>query len=133
MLINLKGTVHNNEIKFDLTPVYFSSNDNVRITEMAIKWDEVVKNIHGKITTTLIDKSPVNPSQQLIFFHQPDRSNFMFYAPTHPAQYKIQCPSLQSSVFNIHLSEKHKNQKIKEIYIQLEINARIQQINSKKI
>ena len=130
MLINLRGTVHNNEIKFDLTPVYFSSNDSVRITEMAIQWVEEAKNIHGKITSTLIDKSPVNPAQQLLFFHQSKRSNFMFYTPTHPAQYKIQCPSLQSSVFNIHLSEKHK---IKEIYIQLEINARIQQINPKKI
>ena len=130
MLINLRGRVHNNEIKFDLTPVYFSSNHCVRITEMAIQWEREVQNIHGKITSTLIDKSPVNPTQQLLFFYQPNRSNFMFYTPTHPAQYKIQCPSLQSSVFNIHLSEKHQ---IKEIYIQLEINARIQQINSKKI
>ena len=130
MLINLRGTVHNNEIKFDLTQVYFSSKDYVRITEMAIQWNGEVRNIHGKITSTLIDKSPVNPTQQLIFFYQPNRSNFMFYTPTHPAQYKIQCPSLQSSVFNIHLSEKHQ---IKEIYIQLEINARIQQINPKKI
>ena len=130
MLINLRGTVHNNEIKFDLTQVYFSSKDYVRITEMAIQWTKEVQNIHGKITSTLIDKSPVNPTQQLLFFYQPNRSNFMFYTPTHPAQYKIQCPSLQSSVFNIHLSEKHQ---IKEIYIQLEINARIQQINPKKI
>ena len=123
MLINLRGTVHNDEIKFDLTPVYFSSSDSVRVTEMAIQWDGKAQNIHGKITTTLIDRSPVNPTQQLIFFYQPDRSNFMFYTPTHPAKYKIQCPSLQSSVFNIHLSEK---QQIREIYIQLEINARIQ-------
>ena len=130
MLINLKGTVHNNEIKFDLTPVYFTSKDNVRITEMAIQWDGEIKNIHGKITTTLIDKSPVNPAQQLLFFYQPNISDFMFYSPTHPAEYKIQCPSLQSSVFNIHLSEKHQ---IREIYIQLEINARVQQITPKKI
>ena len=130
MLINLRGTVRNNEIIFDLTPVYFAPNQYVRVTEMAIQWIGEVKNIHGKITTTLIDKSPVNPAQQLLFFHQSNISDFMFYSPTHPAEYKIQCPSLQSSVFNIHLSEKHQ---IREIYIQLEINARIQQINSKKI
>ena len=130
MLINLRGSVHNDEIKFDLTPVYFSSNSHVRVTEMAIQWDGKAQNIHGKITTTLIDKSPVNPSQQLLFFYQSERSNFMFYTPTHPAEYKIQCPSLQSSVFNIHLSEKHQ---IREIYIQLEINARVQQITPKKI
>ena len=130
MLINLRGTVQNNEIIFDLTPLYFSSNHYVRLTEMAITWEDKVKPLHGTITTTLIDKSPLNPTQQLLFFHQPDRSNFTFYSPTHPAEYKIQCPSLHSSVFNIQLSEKEQ---IREIYIQLEINARIQQINPKKI
>ena len=130
MLINLRGTVNNDEIKFDLTPVYFSNNDYVRVTEMAIQWNGKVHNIHGKITTTLIDKSPVNPSQQLLFFYQNEKSNFMFYTPTHPAQYKIQCPSLQSSVFNIQLSEKEQ---IREIYLQLEINARIQPLAPKKI
>ena len=130
MLINLRGTVLNGEILFDLTPVYFSNNDYVRVTEMAIQWNGKANNIHGKITTTLIDKSPVNPSQQLLFFYQNEKSNFMFYTPTHPAQYKIQCPSLQSSVFNIQLSEKEQ---IREIYLQLEINARIQPLASKKI
>ena len=130
MLINLRGTVHSGEIQFDLTPVYFSNNDYVRVTEMAIQWNGKANNIHGKITTTLIDKSPVNPSQQLLFFYQNEKSNFMFYTPTHPAQYKIQCPSLQSSVFNIQLSEKEQ---IREIYLQLEINARIQPLASKKI
>ena len=130
MLINLRGTVNNDEINFDLTPVYFSRNNTVRITEMAILWAKSVKNIHGRIVSSLIDKSPVNPSQQLLFFYQKDKSNFMFYSPTHPAEYKIQCLSLQSSVFNIQLSEKEQ---IREIYLQLEINAGVQSLPSKKI
>ena len=130
MLINLRGTVNNDEINFDLTPVYFSRNNTVRITEMAILWAKSVKNIHGRIVSSLIDKSPVNPSQQLLFFYQKDKSNFMFYSPTHPAEYKIQCLSLQSSVFNIQLSEKEQ---IREIYLQLEINAGVQSLPPKKI
>ena len=130
MLINLRGTVNNDEINFDLTPVYFSRNDTVRVTEIGILWQKSVKNIHGRILTSLIDKSPVNQNQQLLFFYHKDKSNFMFYSPTHPAEYKIQCLSLQSSVFNIQLSEKEQ---IKEIYIQLEINAGIQSLPPKKI
>ena len=97
---------------------------------MAILWAKSVKNIHGRIVSSLIDKSPVNPSQQLLFFYQKDKSNFMFYSPTHPAEYKIQCLSLQSSVFNIQLSEKEQ---IREIYLQLEINAGVQSLPPKKI
>ena len=130
MLINLRGTVQNDQIMFDLTPLYFCSTHYVRVTEMAIIWHDKVKPLHGTITSTLIDKSPLNPSQQLVFFHQSERSNFIYYSPTHPAEYKIQCPSLHASVFNIQLSEKEE---IREIYLQLEINARIQQINPKKI
>ena len=130
MLINLRGTVNKDEINFILPQIFFSKDNYVRVTEMAIQWNGKAHNIYGTINTTLIDKSPVNPTQQLLFFSQMEKSNFMFYLPTHPAQYKIQCPSLQSSVFNIRLSEKEQ---IREIYLQLEINARIQPLITKKI
>ena len=130
MLINLRGTVNKDEINFILPQIFFSKDNYVRVTEMAIQWNGKAHNIYGTINTTLIDKSPVNPTQQLLFFSQIEKSNFMYYSPTHPAQYKIQCPSLQSSVFNIRLSEKEQ---IREIYLQLEINARIQPLITKKI
>ena len=130
MLINLRGTVNKDEINFNLPQIFFSKDNYVRVTEIAIQWNGKAHNIYGTINTTLIDKSPVNPTQQLLFFSQMEKSNFMFYSPTHPAQYKIQCPSLQSSVFNIRLSEKEQ---IREIYLQLEINARIQPLITKKI
>ena len=130
MLINLRGTVNKDEINFILPQIFFSKDNYVRVTEMAIQWNGKAHNIYGTINTTLIDKSPVNPTQQLLFFSQMEKSNFMYYSPTHPAQYKIQCPSLQSSVFNIRLSEKEQ---IREIYLQLEINARIQPLITKKI
>ena len=123
MIINLTGTVDNANINFQLTPVYFEKNQYVHVNEIAIQWKEPQTQIHGTISSTLVDLSSINLDQQIIFFHQHHQSKYLFYSPTHTAKYKIQCPSLQASVFNISLSEKNE---IEKIYLQLEItNARV--------
>ena len=123
MIINLIGTVENTTINFDLTPVYFEKNQYVHVNEMAIQWKNPQMEVFGAISSTLVDLSSVNLNQQIIFFHQHHQSKYLYYSPTHVAKYKIQCPSLQASVFNISLPEKHE---IEKIYLQLEItNARI--------
>ena len=123
MIINLTGTVDNANINFHLTPVYFEKNQYVHVNEIAIQWKEPQNEVHGTISSTLVDLSSVNLDQQIIYFHQHHQSKYLFYSPTHTAKYKIQCPSLQASVFNISLPEKHE---IEKIYLQLEItNARI--------
>ena len=124
MIINLMGTVDDTNINFDLTPVYFEKNQYVHVNEIAIQWKKPQQDVFGSISSTLVDLSPVNMDQQIIFFRQHYESNYLHYSPTHVAKYKIQCPSLQASVFNISLSEKHE---IEKIYLQLEItNARVQ-------
>ena len=123
MIINLIGTVEDTNINFDLTPVYFEKNQFVNVNEIAIQWKEPQTEVYGTISSTLVDLSSVNLDQQIIFFHQHHQSPYLYYSPTHVAKYKIQCPSLQASVFNISLSEKHE---IARIYLQLEItNARV--------
>ena len=123
MILNLTGTVDNENITFYPTPVYFEKNQYVHVNEIAIQWKEPQTQVHGTISSTLVDLSSVNLDQQIIYFHQHHQSKYLYYSPTHTAKYKIQCPSLQSSVFNISLSEKHE---IEKIYLQLEItNARI--------
>ena len=123
MIINLIGTVEDTNISFDLSPVYFEKNQFVNVNEIAIQWKEPQTEVYGTISSTLVDLSSVNLDQQIIFFHQHHQSKYLYYSPTHVAKYKIQCPSLQASVFNISLSEKHE---IEKIYLQLEItNARI--------
>ena len=123
MIINLIGTVEDTNINFDLTPVYFEKNQFVNVNEIAIQWKEPQTEVYGTISSTLVDLSSVNLDQQIIFFHQHRQSKYLYYSPTHVAKYKIQCPSLQASVFNISLSEKHE---IARIYLQLEItNARV--------
>ena len=123
MIINLVGKVEDTKINFDLTPMYFEKNQFVNVNEIAITWKEPQTEVYGTISSTLVDLSSVNLDQQIIFFHQHHQSQYLYYSPTHVAKYKIQCPSLQASVFNISLSEKHE---IARIYLQLEItNARV--------
>ena len=131
MLINLHSKkINNEEIEFDLPTVYFNRNDVVYVTELFIKWKSQVKNIYGYISSSLIDKCPVNMDQQLLFFYHKKVSHFTYWSPTHVHQYKIQCLSLKSSVFKIVLSgdeEKEKNtnitDNIEKIYLQVKVNG----------
>ena len=131
MIINLHGQVKNNEINFDSTQVYFEPNCYVAVTKVYIQFARKFKDVTGYISSSLIDKSPVNPLQELVFFNQRENSRTVFYSPTHLAQYKIQCPSLQASVFEIYCSDLDENSiKIEKIYLQLQIsNARIQPVS----
>lgn len=118
MILNLRGRVVNNSIYFELPPLFFQRNHFVKFNYLFIKWSKAVGDLFGEITTSLIDRTPFNRFQEILLFSQTQESNFLHYTPTHSAKYKIQCPCLQSSVFNISLSEKHE---IQEIRIQLEI------------
>ena len=119
MIINIFGKVQNDNIEFEPPPVFFGNGDFVHINEVFIEWKKTVQNIHGYVTSSMVDLSPVNPKQQMIFFHQNQESKFLHSTPTHPQKYKIQCQSIQSSVFQIDLSRKEE---IERIYIQLEIS-----------
>ena len=118
MIINLKGRVHNDEIQFNTFPLYFENNQNIRALYIAIEWKSDVQNVYGYLSSSLIDQSPMNENQELIRFQNQNRSNYTFYAPTHPAVYKVQCNSFLSSVFTLHLSKQHE---IREIQLQLEV------------
>ena len=118
MIINLTGKVQKNEVHFNLFPLYFENIQKIRALYISIEWEKNVEEIHGFLSTSLIDQSPMNEEQELIRFHNVNRSNYTFYAPVHPPVYKVQCNSLLSSVFQLHLS---KQQEIREIKIQLEI------------
>ena len=118
MILNLRGRVLNERIEFDLPHLYFQSDHYVHVNYILIQWKHQVKNLYGEITTTLIDRTPFNQHQEILKFAQQNKSNFILFTPTHLSKYKIQCPSLQSSVFNISISEK---QEITEIHLQLEI------------
>lgn len=117
------------ELLFDLPPMEFENYQTIYVNEMSIQWKKSKRNISLSLQCTLIDKSPVNTTQQLLFAYQNYESNFFFYSPTRPQEYKIQRSSLQSSQFTLVTSEKVD---IQEVYIQLFIaDARIQQVHQK--
>ena len=118
------------ELSFNLPKLYFNADDLVQVNEIAIHWTKPVYSPSTRLLCTLIDKGPMNYSQQLLFIPL-KVSSFTFYSPTHIQPYKIQRSELDSSQFILELSEKVE---IKKVYIQLNFsNARIQQIHSKSI
>ena len=128
MLIHLEGTVTDDYINFDLPQVYFKQGQIVSILEITLDYRQSIQNLHGYISSSLVDKSPCNPKQQIFNFHQTWVSNFTQFTPTHLLHYKIQCLDLNSSVFKIHVftwtkNVKRKNVKnlIERVYLTLEI------------
>ena len=118
MIVNLTGTIQNNVINFNLFPLYFSNNQTVRVLYIGIEWNTIIGDVHGYLSSSLIDQSPMNQNQELIRFNNVNRSSYTFHAPANPPVYKVQCNSLFSSVFQLHLSKQHE---IREIHLQLEI------------
>ena len=128
MLIHLEGTVTDDVINFDLPQVYFKQGQIVSVRDIMLDYRQSIQNLHGFISSSLVDKSPCNPKQQIFHFHQTWVSNFTQFTPTHLLQYKIQCLDLNSSVFKIHFftwtkNIKRKNVKnlIERVYLTLEI------------
>ena len=135
MLIHLQGQVENENIHFDLPQVYFRQGQTVAVAEIGIEWSKTGR-FSGEITTSLVDKSPCNPKQQIYHINKASGSNYTFDTPTHFLEYKIQCLDLNSSVFKIHIYDKD-NIKIRNcvqgVYLTLIIfDARVQYIHPRK-
>ena len=135
MLIHLQGQVKNNKIVFDLPPVRFRRGQNVAVAECGIEWSNTGR-YTGEITSTLVDKSPCNPKQQIFHINKQSGSNYTFTTPMPFLEYKIQCLDLESSVFKIHVYDKDKikiKNSIKGVYLTLIISdAGLQYINPRK-
>ena len=131
MLINLEASNKNGDLNIELPFARFQ-NHNVAITELFIHWKTPTA-ASGYISSSLIDRSAFNPKQMMILFCHKE-SSYFHAKPTHLQEYKIQRTDLQTAEFKIHLTEKSKLEKIKEIFIQLKIiDAGIQQRPELKI
>ena len=79
------------------------------------------------LVSSLVDKSPSNLKQELLFVLQ-ERRYHVHVTPTHRKYYKIQCLDLKSSFINLIDLETDKNvENIQFIYLQLEVIDGIQQ------
>ena len=137
MLIHLNGEVKNDIIEFDLPQIYFKRGQSVAVAHVEIDWDKGQKlKLSGELTSTLVDKSPCNPKQQIYRIFKKIGSGYTCHSPTHFLEYKLQCLDLQSSVFKIHVHSQDKKRFfncVKGVYLILRISdARVQYCPSTK-
>ena len=114
MLIHLEGTVKDKVAEFDLPQLYFKQGQTVAVIDVHFLLKPQVRHFQALITSSLVDKSPSNPKQQILNIYQKAESNYSSYTPTQLAEYKIQCLDLKSSVFKIEIFSYDKTGKILE-------------------
>ena len=103
MLIHLEGTVENDIAEFDLPQLYFQEGQTVAVADVSFLLKPQARHFHVLITSSLVDKSPSNPKQQILNVFQNAESNYSQFTPTHLSHYKMQCLDLKSSVFKIQI------------------------------
>ena len=130
MLIHLTGKIKNDFIEFDLVNLPLNPNSIVTVAQLCIEYKESVRNVCGSIYTTLIERSGLNPSQELITFSHASQVKNLLFTPPHFLWYKIQLGDLQSSVFKIAHCEKDQTTKISKIHLKLLVHERVFEVNS---
>ena len=120
MLINLWGTVKDQTVVFDSIPFIQLQGQMVGVKEILIHWETKRNNFIGMITTSLIEKSPINLYQELLIVPQEYPGIFLYYTPTHISYYKTRLNQLNSLVVQIDTLEKELPP-IKRIYLQLKL------------
>ena len=125
MLINLYAYLTNNKLEFDLPSIYFKQGQQVCVTEICGILDpkrEEKDSTLIRLTSSLIDKSPENLHQELMFIHQSKHKNFFHLTPTHLSYYKIQCLDLKASQFTLFDIAKEQNlANLIFVYLQLKV------------
>ena len=122
MLINLEAS-NVNGFKMPYMPFQKST---VTVTELFIKFSQAVQ-VHGSVKSTLVDRNPFNPNQIIFMFCQEQASAYLHCKPTQYQTYKIQLTELQTAEFKIDISTPEKIAKIAKIFLQIKIDAGIQQ------
>ena len=88
---------------------------------------KIQSSVNGQLSSSLIDRSQLNPDQVLADFQQLNETKTLIYQPTHLQYYKIQRMDLMSSEFKISFREKTQKREIETIELLLHIlDARVQ-------
>ena len=129
MLINLYKNLNHGRFELDLPSLYFKPGQMIAVSEIFVMFHKNKQHESGvyALVSSLVDKSPSNLKQELLFILQ-DRRYHVHITPTHRKYYKIQCLDLKSSFINLIDLETDKNvENIQFIYLQLEVIDGIQQ------
>ena len=128
MLVRIKGKIIHEKIHFNFPALFFEKKAFVCLQNLIINFKIIQNSVTGNISTTLIDRSPINPEQVLADFQSKTASKHFCYQPTHSLYYKIQRMDLTSSEFKFKFRENIKINEIEEVEILLHIlDARVQQ------
>ena len=126
MLVRIKGTISGDKVHYQIPSLFFENKSFVSLQHLIIHFNTIQESISGRISTTLIDRSTINPDQVLANF-QSTRTMDLYYQPNYLQYYKIQRMDLTSSEFNLHFRENIEIKEIDEIEILLHItDARVQ-------
>ena len=126
MLVRIKGTISGDKVHYQIPSLFFENKSFVSLQHLIIHFNTIQESISGRISTTLIDRSTINPDQVLANF-QSSTTMDLFYQPNYLQYYKIQRMDLTSSEFSLHFRENIKIKEIDEIEILLHItDARVQ-------
>ena len=127
MLVRIKGKTLNQQIHFELPSLYFDSKSFIALTQISINFKTIQSSVYGQLSTSLIDRSPLNPDQILADFQQLHETKTLTFQPPHLHYYKIQRMDLLSSDFKISFRENTQKREIEDIELLLHIlDARIQ-------
>ena len=127
MLVRIKGKILNDKVHYQIPSLLFENKSFVALQHLIIHFKSHQNNVSGRISTTLIDRSPINPDQVLANF-QSSTTMDLYYQPNYLQYYKIQRMDLTSSEFSLHFRENIKIKEIDKIEILLHItDARVQQ------
>ena len=127
MLVRIKGKILNDKVHYQIPSLFFENKSFVSLQHLIIHFKSPQNSVSGRISTTLIDRSPINPDQVLANF-QSSTTMDLYYQPNYLQYYKIQRMDLTSSEFNLSFRENIKIKEIDEIEILLHItDARVQQ------
>lgn len=127
MLVRIKGKTIDQQIHFEIPSLYFDSKSYVALQQIVIDFKKIQSPINGQLSSSLIDRSQLNPDQVLADFQQLNETKTLIYQPTHLQYYKIQRMDLMSSEFKISFREKTQKREIETIELLLHIlDARVQ-------
>ena len=127
MLVRIKGKIYNEKVLYQIPSLFFENKSFVSLQHLIIHFNTIQDSVSGRIQTTLIDRSPINPDQVLANF-QSSKTMDLYYQPNYLQYYKIQRMDLTSSEFSLNFRENIKIKEIDEIEILLHIpDARVQQ------
>ena len=107
------------KIKFDLPPEQLDEFSTVAVREIRINFDRNVKEFTGILSTTLIDKSPINTKQQLYYCYDETKIRIFYEKTMLPMYQDIRASQLDRTEWFL---ETNCPGNAETIYIVLEIN-----------